>query len=47
MGGVHHKSTLVHENYCDGLGDCLPSCLTGAITFEERETLEYDGVTET
>lgn len=39
---VGGKAKLVRENYCDGLGDCLPGCLTGAIAFEEREAPEYD-----
>ena len=29
-----------HEG--DGLGDCLPKCPTGAISFEEREAPAYD-----
>ena len=33
---------LVRENFCDGFGDCLPGCPTGAITFEEREAPAYD-----
>ena len=32
----------MREDYCDGLGDCLPACPTGAITFEEREAPEYN-----
>ena len=32
----------VREHFCDGLGDCLPECPTGAISFEEREAPEYD-----
>lgn len=28
--------------FCDGLGDCLPACPTGAITFVEREAAEYN-----
>lgn len=36
------KARLTRENYCDGLGDCLPECPTGAITFEEREAPAYD-----
>ena len=36
------KGELVRENYCDGFGDCLPGCPTGAITFETREAPEYD-----
>ena len=36
------KAKLTREDYCDGLGDCLPGCPTGAITFEEREAPAYD-----
>lgn len=39
---VDGKAKLVRENFCGGFGDCLPACPTGAITFEERETPEYD-----
>ena len=39
---VDGKARLVRENFCDGFGDCLPGCPTGAITFEEREAPEYD-----
>ena len=39
---VDGKARLVREHFCDGLGDCLPGCPTGAITFEEREAPEYD-----
>ena len=39
---VNGKAKLMRENFCDGFGDCLPSCPTGAITFEEREAPEYD-----
>ena len=30
------------DDYCDGLGDCLPVCPTGAISFVEREAAAYD-----
>lgn len=30
------------DDYCDGLGDCLPACPTGAISFVEREAAAYD-----
>ena len=39
---IHGKAELVREHFCDGLGDCLPECPTGAISFEEREAPEYD-----
>lgn len=39
---VEGKATLLREDYCDGLGDCLPACPTGAISFEEREAKAYD-----
>ena len=32
----------IDENKCNGLGDCLPTCPTGAITFVEREAAAYD-----
>ena len=30
---VDGKARLMRDDYCDGLGDCLPTCPTGAITF--------------
>ena len=39
---LNGKAELVREHFCDGLGDCLPECPTGAISFEEREAPEYD-----
>ncbi len=36
------KAKLLRDDYCDGLGDCLPACPTGAITFVEREAAAYD-----
>ena len=38
---IDGKAKLTREDYCDGLGDCLPGCPTGAITFEEREATAY------
>lgn len=32
----------MRDDYCDGLGDCLPNCPTGAISFIEREAAAYD-----
>ena len=39
---VNGKAKLTREDYCDGLGDCLPACPTQAITFEEREAPSYN-----
>ena len=39
---INGKVKLTRENFCDGFGDCLPNCPTGAITFEEREAPAYD-----
>ena len=36
------KPGLMRDDFCDGLGDCLPACPTNAITFEEREADAYD-----
>lgn len=42
IGMIDGKARLLRDDYCDGLGDCLPVCPTNAITFEVREALEYD-----
>ena len=42
IGMVNGKARLLRDDYCDGLGDCLPACPTGAITFTEREAAAYD-----
>lgn len=39
---VNGKAKLTREDYCDGLGDCLPACPTGAIRFETREAPAYN-----
>lgn len=39
---VDGKAKLIRDDYCDGLGDCLPVCPTDAISFEEREAAAYD-----
>lgn len=39
---VDGKAKLLRDDYCDGLGDCLPTCPTNAITFVEREAAQYD-----
>lgn len=42
IGMVDGKARLLRDDYCDGLGDCLPVCPTGAISFEERDAAEYN-----
>ena len=39
---VEGKAKLLREDYCDGLGDCLPACPMNAISFEEREAPAYN-----
>ena len=39
---VNGKAKLVRDDYCDGMGDCLPACPAGAITITEREAAAYD-----
>ena len=39
---VDGKAKLIRDDYCDGLGNCLPVCPTDAISFEEREAAAYD-----
>lgn len=39
---VNGKAKLLRDDYCDGLGNCLPVCPTNAISFEEREAAEYN-----
>ena len=39
---VNGKAQLMRDDYCDGLGDCLPTGPTGAISFAEREAAAYD-----
>lgn len=39
---IDGKAKLTREDYCDGLGDCLPSCPVDAISFEEREAPAYN-----
>lgn len=36
------KAQLMRDDYCDGMGDCLPNCPADAIRFVEREALAYD-----
>lgn len=42
IGIVNGKARLLRDDYCDGLGDCLPVCPTDALSFETREAVAYD-----
>ena len=42
IGMEDGKAKLLRDDYCDGLGDFLQACPTGAITFVEREAAAYD-----
>jgi ferredoxin len=42
IGMVDGKAKLLRDDYCDGLGNCLPACPTDAISFEERDAAEYN-----
>lgn len=42
IGIVDGKAKLLRDDYCDGMGDCLPHCPQDAITFENREAADYD-----
>lgn len=42
IGMVNGKAKLLRDDYCDGLGNCLPVCPTGAISFEQREAAAFD-----
>jgi ferredoxin len=33
------NNLALRDDYCDGLGSCLPVCPTGAITFENANAL--------
>ncbi|MBR0484627.1 MAG: ferredoxin, partial [Oscillospiraceae bacterium] len=39
---LNGKAKLMRDDFCDGLGDCLPACPVDAIHFTEREAAAYD-----
>jgi ferredoxin len=39
---VNGKAKLVKEDFCDGFGDCIGGCPTGALKIEERESNPFD-----
>ncbi|NLG57267.1 MAG: 4Fe-4S binding protein [Clostridiales bacterium] len=42
IGMVDGKARLLRDDYCDGLGNCLPTCPVSAISFETREAAAFD-----
>lgn len=42
LGIVDGKAKLLRDDFCDGMGDCLPACPTDAISFVQREALPYN-----
>ena len=39
---VDNKARLLSDEYCDGLGDCLPECPVDAIKLEEKDVKPFD-----
>ncbi|MDR2850222.1 MAG: 4Fe-4S binding protein, partial [Verrucomicrobiota bacterium] len=42
IGIVGGKAKLLRDDLCDGLGNCLPVCPAGALTFEVREAAAFN-----
>ncbi|MGL5259308.1 MAG: ATP-binding protein [Lachnospiraceae bacterium] len=36
---VNGKATVVRDDYCDGIGNCLPVCPVNAISFSDRDII--------
>ncbi len=43
---VDGKAVVMHEAACDGIGNCLPVCPVGAISFSEKDIIEDQVVTD-
>lgn len=39
---VDGKARMMKDEYCDGLGMCLPDCPTDAIKITQKETIEFN-----
>jgi hypothetical protein len=39
---VDGKARLASDVFCDGFGDCIGECHTGALRIEEREAVDFD-----
>lgn len=42
IGMVDGKAKLLRDDYCDGMGDCLPACPADAIRITRRESEAYN-----
>ena len=42
IGMVNGKAKLLRDDYCDGLGDCLPGLPCRCDPYIEREAADYD-----
>lgn len=40
---VDGKAKVVRDDYCDGIGNCLPVCPVGAISFSDRDIINTSG----
>ncbi len=40
---IDGKAKVVRDDYCDGMGNCLPVCPVGAISFSERDIINVSG----
>lgn len=36
---VDGKAKVMHDDYCDGIGNCLPVCPVGAISFSDKDVV--------
>ncbi len=39
---VNGKAKVVHDNYCDGIGNCLPVCPVNAISFSDKDVVNKE-----
>lgn len=40
---IDGKAKMTRDDYCDGLGNCLPVCPVGAICFSDRDVINTKG----
>ncbi len=41
---VNGKAKVVRDDYCDGLGNCLPVCPVNAISFSEKDVINVNPI---